>query len=323
MISVIIPVYNTAKYLDRCVQSVTDQLYQDWECILVDDGSTDDSGLICDKWALQDSRIKVVHQANKGVSVARNHGIEISTGKYIAFIDSDDWVDSCYLQDLYDNRKDCELVISGHVGERENGNNEYCEPLATKIFALSSENIADFVHLNKKALLYGPVNKLFLAKLIKDNQIQFPANCAYGEDLLFSFHYLEYVKTIATVKKLSYHYIMRDQTLSRKVREDQFDNDYRLWKVRRDFMFKRCLWTEEMKTVMYTYLWGQLYNGIFLFPKVRGANYSYLRKILSIPEIEELVQYKELISCSAWIKNAILYRLTWVFYLYFKMKLWI
>lgn len=322
MISVIIPVYNTAPYLDRCVQSVIDQLYQDWECILVDDGSTDDSGPLCDKWAACDSRIKVIHQNNQGVSVARNHGVEASKGEYLAFIDSDDWVDANYLQDLYKYISSCELVVSGLVGEREGGNNEICTPLATKCFELSSGNNEDFIHLNKKALLYGPVNKLFLAKLIKDNRIQFPANCAYGEDLLFSFHYLEYVKTIATVNNLSYHYIMRDQTLSRRVREDQFDNDYRLWTVRRDFMLKRSLWTEEMKTVMYAYLWGQLYNGIFMFPEVRGANYSYLKKILSIPEIEELVQYKDLISCSAWIKDAILYRLTWLFYLYFKIKLW-
>lgn len=322
MISVIIPVYNTAKYIDLCVQSVIDQLYQDWECILVDDGSTDDSGLLCDKWAVKDSRIKVIHQANQGVSVARNNGMAESLGEYIAFIDSDDWVDANYLQDLNNNKCDCDLVVSGHIGERENGNHEICTPLTTKCFELSLENIEDFIHLNKKALLYGPMNKLFSAKLIKDNQIQFPANCAYGEDLLFSFHYLEYVKTIATVKNLSYHYIMRDQTLSRRVREDQFDNDYRLWTVRRDFMLKRSLWTEEMKTVMYTYLWGQLYNGIFLFPEVKGANYSYLKRILSIREIEDLVKYKELINCSTWIKNAILLRLTWMFYLYFKMKLW-
>lgn len=288
----------------------------------MDDGSTDDSGLLCEKWAEIDSRIKVIHQANLGVSVARNHGIEISIGDYIAFIDSDDWVDPSYLQDLYNNRRDCELVISGHVGEREKGDNEYCEPLATKTFVLSSDNIVAFAHLNKKALLYGPVNKLFVAKIIKENHILFPENCAYGEDLLFSYHYLEYVKNVATVKNMSYHYIMRDQTLSRRIREDQFDNDYHLWTVRRDFMLKRCLWTEDMKTVMYSYLWGQLYNGIFLFPEVKGASYLYLKRILSIPEIKELTQYKELISCSTWIKNAILCRFAWMFYLYFKIKAW-
>lgn len=322
MISVIIPVYNVAPYLNRCVQSVIDQLYQDWECILVDDGSTDDSGRLCDKWALCDSRVKVIHQVNQGVSVARNNGIIESSGAYIAFIDSDDWVASNYLQDLYDNRTDCELVVSGLIGEWEDGNKDICTPLATKCFVLSYENVEDFVHLNDNALLYGPMNKLFVARIIKEKQISFPVNCAYGEDLLFSFHYLEYVQKIATVKNLSYHYIMRDQTLSRRIREDQFVNDYQLWTVRRDFMLKRCLWTEDMKKVMYAYLWGQLYNGIFLFPELKGANYFYLKEILSIPEIEELTRYKRLISCSAWIKNAILCRLAWLFYLYFKVKLW-
>lgn len=319
MISVIIPVYNVAPYIDRCVQSVINQIYQDWECILVDDGSTDESGMLCEKWAVRDSRIKVIHQVNQGVSVARNNGIDASLGEYIVFIDSDDWVEPNYLQDLYNNRDCCELVVSGHIGERENGNNEYCEPLATKKFVLSSENIEDFIHLNKKALLYGPVNKLFVSSIIKDRQICFPVNCAYGEDLLFSFHYLEYVKKISMVKNLSYHYIMRDQTLSRRVREDQFDNDYHLWTTRRDFMIRRCLWTVEMQSVMYAYLWGQLYNSIFLFPCMKERDILYLKRILSIPEVKELRLYKEVFSCAPWIKYAILHRLAWLFYLYFKL----
>ena len=318
MISVIIPIYNVALYLDRCVQSVISQVYQDWECLLVDDGSTDGSTEICDKWVVRDSRIKVIHQVNQGVSVARNNGIDASLGEYIAFIDSDDWVEPNYLQDLYNNRVGCELVVSGLIGERENGENDVCTPLATKNFALSYENIEDFVHLNQKALLYGPVNKLFVTKIIKDNDIQFPVHCAYGEDLLFSFHYLEYVNNIATVKNLSYHYIMRDQTLSRRVREDQFDNDYKLWTTRRDFMVKRGLWSTKMQKVMYAYLWGQVYNGVFLFPQIKDAKLNYLHKILAIPEIKELSQYKDVISCSTWIKKTILHRRSWLFYVYFK-----
>lgn len=322
MISVIIPVYNVAPYIDRCVQSVLNQIHQDWECILVDDGSTDESGHLCDKWTMHDSRIKVIHQVNQGVSVARNNGIDASLGEYIVFIDSDDWVEPNYLQDLYNNKECCELVVSGLVGERENGADELCMPLATTRFLLSSENIEDFIHLNRNALLYGPMNKLFVARIIKKNKIQFPVYCAYGEDLLFSFQYLEYVNKIATVKNLSYHYIMRDQTLSRRVREDQFDNDYKLWTTRRDFMIKRGLWSFDMQKVMYAYLWGQVYNGIFLSPQLKDVKYNYLERILSIPEIEELSKYKDIVPCSTWIKYAILNRWSWLFYLYFKTVSW-
>ena len=322
MISVIIPVYNTAPYLDRRVQSVTDQLYQNWECILVDDGSTDDSGFICDKWAACDSRIKVIHQANQGVSVARNHGIEVSKGEYITFIDSDDWVEPNYISELVNHRDGADWVVSGIVGEYSDGKKESVVPLRHGVIEISEKDADLFAHLNETSLLYGPVNKLYVAEIIRLNNITFPEDCSYGEDLLFNFHYLEYVRMISMIPIATYHYMRGASVLSVKKRLNQFDNDYKLWTVRRNFMVKRCLWTEEMKTVMYTYLWGQIYNGIFLFPEIRGANYSYLKKILSIPEIEELVQYKDLISCSAWIKNAILYRLTWLFYLYFKMKLW-
>ncbi len=322
MISIIIPVYNSVLYLDHCIKSVVGQIYEDWECILIDDGSTDYSGLFCDKWKICDSRIRVIHQPHQGVSVARNNGIEASTGEYVVFIDSDDWVEPNYLQDLFNYKDGCELVVSGLVGEQDNGEKHSCTPLRTGYFTLSTESIADFIQLNKNALLYGPVNKLFLSKIIKENKIRFPDDMVYGEDLLFSFHYLEFVENVATVKNLSYHYSMRNQTLSRRFREDKFDNDYKLWTSRRDFMEKKSLWTAEMQTVMYTYLWGQLYDGIFYYPYVKKNKYSYLRRILSIPEISELKHHKELISCSMWIKHAILYRFAWLFFLYFIIRSW-
>ena len=97
-VTVIVPVYNVEKFIDKCVQSVIDQTMTDIEVILVDDGSTDNSLARCREWANKDSRVKVYHQENQGVSVARNLGIEKSAGKYIAFIDSDDWIDPNYLE---------------------------------------------------------------------------------------------------------------------------------------------------------------------------------------------------------------------------------
>ncbi len=101
MISVIVPVYNVEKYLDKCLKSILLQDFSDFELILVDDGSTDNSGKICDDFALKDSRIKVVHKENAGPSVARNVGTSVSKGEYITFIDSDDYVDRDYLSILY------------------------------------------------------------------------------------------------------------------------------------------------------------------------------------------------------------------------------
>ena len=112
MISVIIPVYNVECYLDECIQSVVDQTYSDWECIIVDDGSTDESGDICDEWVKKDKRIRVVHQENRGVSRARNRGIEEAKGEYIVFVDSDDTIGVEHLCQLA-NAEDADLVVSG------------------------------------------------------------------------------------------------------------------------------------------------------------------------------------------------------------------
>ena len=114
-ISVIVPVYESEKYLDRCVQSILNQTYQDFELILVDDGSPDNSPLLCDKWAENDSRVYVIHKENGGASSARNAGLKIAKGRWIAFADSDDWLDMTALKTLYDlaNQYNVPMAIGG------------------------------------------------------------------------------------------------------------------------------------------------------------------------------------------------------------------
>ena len=115
MISIIIPVYNVSQYLNECIQSVVNQSYNDFECILIDDGSSDGSEIICDQWEQKDSRIKVIHQPNQGGATARNRGITEALGEYIAFIDSDDWIDSDYLYQLVQpiEKYNVDLVVCG------------------------------------------------------------------------------------------------------------------------------------------------------------------------------------------------------------------
>lgn len=104
-ISVIVPVYNTEKYLGECVQSILNQIFTDFELLLIDDGSTDQSGAICDTYALQDKRVKVFHKENGGVSSARNMGLDEARGEWIVFVDSDDWVANSYFSELLSFKK--------------------------------------------------------------------------------------------------------------------------------------------------------------------------------------------------------------------------
>ena len=117
LISVIIPVYQVAPYIKRCIESVINQTYQNLEIILVDDGSTDGSGELCDRYAKRDNRIKAVHQENKGLSEARNRGLDIAEGDYLGFIDSDDWVDLKFIEAMYEAAVsyNCEIVQCGHI----------------------------------------------------------------------------------------------------------------------------------------------------------------------------------------------------------------
>ena len=123
-----------------------------------------------------------------------------------------------------------------------------------------------FTSLNQPCLLNGPYNKLYKAAVIKQHHVSFPVGCSNGEDLIFNFQYLEHAQRISMVSEPSYHYMEAFSVLSKRFRIDQFVTDYRQWQVRRDFFVSRGLYTEEARSIMYKFLWGIVYDGIFLFP---------------------------------------------------------
>lgn len=319
MISIVIPVFNVSNYLDNCLSSIALQSYRDWECILVDDGSKDQSGVICDQWALKDSRFKVIHQPNQGVSAARNNGIKATKGDYLCFIDSDDWVDSNYLQHLFDHIGAADIAVSGLVQEYYDHSSAKSMPSTTKVFPLESSSILDFVDLNRKFLLYAPHEKLYCRDIITEYNILFPVDCAYGEDLQFNYAYLEHVRRIAQVAECDYHYrIIGSGSLSSKFRPNQFKQDYEQWQLLKDFYVRHDIWLSPAKELLYTRLWGTVYDGLFLYPKLKNERIAYLQKILSIPEIHELRDYP--FECAKWIRWAILKQQALVFYIFFKFK---
>lgn len=200
-VSVIIPVYNVEKYLDRCVESVVNQTYKNLEIILVDDGSPDNCPQICDEWAKKDSRIKVIHKKNGGPSEARNAGLEKSSGNYIAFVDSDDYLDlDCYEKAILNN--DCDLVVFGlkllynkNIQYHCMNDNEYL-----------NNNLEFFNESFVAHCFNSPCNKLYKRSVIED--IRFDPDFKYGEDYKFNMQILNNASKIRSLKYCSYNYIM-------------------------------------------------------------------------------------------------------------------
>lgn len=214
-ISVIVPAYNVEKVVGRCVESLLEQTYADFELILVNDGSADRTGEICDFYAMKDQRVRVIHQTNSGVSIARNKGLEIAEGKYVVFVDSDDYVEKDFLQYLYVNRSD--LTICGFVAEDERNNCLYY--IKYEALSYPSKNLIDYVTLYKKRTIYSPYGKLFLNSIIESNNLRFPEGINWGEDAMFMADYLQYAEFVKVIENTGYHYVRYDKenTLSTKL----------------------------------------------------------------------------------------------------------
>ncbi|MCL2218649.1 MAG: glycosyltransferase [Chitinispirillia bacterium] len=205
-ISIIIPVYNTEKYLRKCLDSILAQTLSDFECILIDDGSRDDSPAICDEYAQKDERIKVIHQKNSGASAARNAGLDIAHGEWITFVDSDDWINKNYLELMYNNaiNNNCELSICGMRMFGENGKlfDKYKQiPLVH-----FDKNSAKNALLGSKYFSVAISGKLVMRKYICEYGICFDVGIKVGEDALFWFEVIDKVDNILYDSTPCYNY---------------------------------------------------------------------------------------------------------------------
>lgn len=182
-ISVIVPVYNAEKYLHRCVDSILAQTFKDFELLLIDDGSTDGSGAICDEYAQKDSRVRVFHKENGGVSSARNLGLENARGEWILFVDSDDALSLDACAGLMQMQQEYDCII---FGIKQKSGSIWAP---TKDGSVSLSDIRrDFRYWLNTELLSTSVNKLYKRNLIKEN---YPDDISFGEDLMFCISYLE------------------------------------------------------------------------------------------------------------------------------------
>ena len=302
-ISVIIPVYNAGEYLGQCLDSVLAQSLGDWECLLVDDGSTDGSGDVCDHYGAADTRFRVFHTANRGVSAARNTGIEHARAPMIAFIDSDDWVEAEYLSELYRAIKEsgAEMSLCGMKKARPEGL-ELISP-ESGVVTVDDVGAEEFVALNRLHLLYGPVVKLYRMSIIRAGGIRFPEGVQFGEDLTFNFEYLEHVRTIAVCGKPLYTYrIAAAGSLSTSGQSRDFGTNYRQWKTIRSFLERRGIAGPSAAEFLSNRLWGLAYDTVMS----RKMSLRELRAVFGSSLIDDLHTFdKPSISIPPWLKTMI------------------
>ena len=213
MISVIVPVYNVERYIRQCVESILEQTYADLEIILVDDGSTDGSGSICDEYKLKDNRVVVIHKCNGGLSEARNAGLDIARGEYIGFVDSDDYIEPDMYEVLY---KNCERYAADLAAARFvkfNTQGEVRKNFTENIEVFSREEMLRLFIVGDRRyeITMSVWDRLYKRELISD--LRFPVGKCY-EDIVFSTKVIEKSKINVYIDRALYHYRLREDSIS-------------------------------------------------------------------------------------------------------------
>lgn len=236
LVTVVVPIYNVEKYLNRCLDSIVNQTYQNLEIILVDDGSLDNCPRICDEYAQKDNRIKVIHKQNAGQGIARNVGIANATGKYICFFDSDDYIDANMIEEccFFAERERADLVCCGHQEETFDGiiireripappknifeGEEIKRRLMPMTLSYDAKSGEDW-NLSLSAC-FG----LFSLTCIRDNKWKFASEReVYSEDIYSVLDFYRYVNKVVFVNMPFYHYVYNSNSTSRSYRTDRYD----------------------------------------------------------------------------------------------------
>ena len=242
LISVIVPVYNVAKYMDRCMKTVCGQTYKNLEILVIDDGSTDGSSALCDKWAAADSRIRLIRQPNQGLSAARNTALDVATGEWIAFVDSDDWIE----RDMYEGlcrvavENDADIVACGHI--REYSKKSKVRSVSDIVKTVTPDEALKMV-VEDRRLQKHVWSKIYRRRLF--NEVRFPVGEIY-EDIAVSHLLLHQANRVVLVDKSYYHYRIRRDSLSRvpSINADKESQYFRQITRQSDYVMKNVKWKD-------------------------------------------------------------------------------
>mgnify|MGYP000849222560 FL=1 len=202
LISIVVPIYNTEQYLDRCIESIVSQSHKNIEIILVNDGSIDSSGAICDEWAEKDHRIKVIHKNNEGVTIARKTGVEEATGEWICFVDSDDKLPENAIQILSSQIRDDVDMVHGTIKTIGHKDFRYKHFGEKNTIQYSKVLLKDYVY-------WGPTARLVKRSLFDDFIFDMPKTITEGEDIIMNFRLAQKVRLVILLPDIVYFYVWR------------------------------------------------------------------------------------------------------------------
>lgn len=305
LVSVVIPVYNVEKYLRKCVQSVLDQTYKNIEIILVDDGSLDSSGVICDDYSKKYDFVKTVHKENQGLGMARNTGMDNANGDYVVFIDSDDWVESTLLESLlvYQRKYNVETVVSAackavnECGDTLNIPYKYDEAVyfddqvkkkfLPRIVGRSPEK-KDNLEITVAAALYS-------MRQIKDNNITFVSERVYmTEDLIFNIDYYSYCKSVCVAPVYAYNYFIKPGTLSTTYRAHRTEINLLQYELLKEKLTNAGI-LEDCKYRLYCQYFIKI-KGSISQENIAISGFSKREAIKNIKEICNVPLYQRMIA---------------------------
>lgn len=239
LISIIVPIYNVEKYLHRCIDSIINQKYKKLEIILVDDGSVDKSGSICDEYVQKDNRIKVIHKQNGGLGFARNSGLEMATGKYITFIDGDDYIGDSHIEKMYMlvKKTGSDTCIAGFTKVYSDRQEKHLSVCSGKIYKedITKEILPRMCGANLQGGDYIEMSVcmvLFSNEIIQQNHLKFVSEREYiSEDLVFDFEYYPLSMGVCVSDITDYYYCDNEGSLTTKYRKDRFQSQIKLYNL--------------------------------------------------------------------------------------------
>lgn len=253
-LSIIVPVYNAELCLEKCISSILNQNYTDFNIILVNDGSEDNSSKICKEFLLKDDRVIYIEQINMGVSKTRNVGIDIADSKYIMFVDSDDFLEVDIIDKMMYWTNEFDFVMCGYA-IYDGLHKCVLQKYNCKQFAGNIQSFADDIlsYLNPPFIL-GPCFKIFNSDVVRKNNIRFPEDLSYGEDAIFVLEYLKHIKAAKCINDIGYYYRKAEsESLSSKFRSDKLEINNRINDLLHHFLSNnKILKSREICNIRFT-----------------------------------------------------------------------